>query len=268
MKILLSTGCLYENPLYDVFEIARISGFDGIEFLIDKNKYNIPANELKDLCRKYDVPILSIHSPFVECDGWGGFWESIDRSIELAKELSVNLVNFHPQRGVILYHNLGSKLLDYIGRCRQTVKNSKIILTIENLPNPKHIDKIPLLRRMLPSFADNTCQIAEFARDNDIHVTFDTTHIGTTGRDILNIYNIFKGTIANIHLSDYDGTTQHLLPGRGNLPLKEFLGMIKDDKYDGLITLETQPSAIGAKDMQKAISNAKYCISYIRDKCF
>jgi sugar phosphate isomerase/epimerase len=265
MKIVLSTGCLYENPLSDVFKIAQISGFDGVELLIDRNKSNITPDDIRALSEKYGIPVVSIHSPFVACDGWGGFWNRIEKTIELGKALSVQLVNFHPPRGVLLYHNLNGRFPEHIENYINSVKDFDITLTIENLPCPKHLIGIPLLRRVFPSLVDNTCQIAKFAKDNGICVTFDTTHVGTTGQDIPNIYDTFKGTIANIHLSDYDGITQHLLPGRGKLPLKKFLKLLKNDGYDGFITLETHPFAMQAKDMKRAISNAKYCLSYITD---
>jgi sugar phosphate isomerase/epimerase len=57
------------------------------------------------------------------------------------------------------------------------------------------------------------------------------------------------------------------LPGKGKLPLRKFLNLLIDDNYDGLITLETNPSAMEAKEMKKAINNAKYSLSYIRDIC-
>ncbi|HGJ64696.1 TPA: sugar phosphate isomerase/epimerase [bacterium] len=266
IKIALSTGCLYENPISDVFEIAQIVGFDGIELLIDKNKCNIPIDELNGLSDKYKMPILSIHSPFVTCDGWGGFWEQIDKTIAIAKVLSIPLVNFHPPKGIIICHDLAGNLPDNIREYKQSIKDQKIILTIENLPYPKHLRKIPILSRIF-TFADNTCQIGKFAEENGIYITLDTAHIGTTGRDILSVYDSFRNFIANVHISDYDGDTQHLLPGKGKLPLRKFLNLLIDDNYDGLITLETNPSAMEAKEMKKAINNAKYSLSYIRDIC-
>lgn len=265
MEIALSTGCLYENPLAEVFEMAQIVGFDGIELLIDRTKSDISPYNICNLSKEYNTPVLSVHSPFMACDGWGGFWDRIYKSINLAKELSAKLINFHPQRGLLLYHNLDGKLSDHVNKYKNSIKNYNILLTIENLPCPIHLIEFVLLRKAFQSLADNTNQLAEFAREKNIFVTFDTTHVGTTGQDILEVYNVFKGIIANIHLSDYDGITQHLLPGKGKLPLKAFLKQLKTDGYDGIITLETRPSAMESKDTKKVIDNAKYCLSYIKE---
>jgi len=264
MRIALSTGCLYRNPLSDVFNIASTAGFDGIELLIDNYKCNLHVSEIQKLSDEYGVPILSIHSPFVVCDGWGGFWVKIRKSINLAKSLSVPIVNFHPPRGMLFYHRLNIELKRHVEDYKNYVKDSNIILTIENLPCPIHLRKIPFLDHFLPLPTDNTCQVAEFAEDTDIQVTFDTTHVGTTGQNLIEIYDVFKDRIANIHLSDYDGEKQHLLLGKGYLPLRKFISRLQSDNYDGVITLETHPTAMEAGNIIKATQNAKQCLLYIK----
>jgi len=42
------------------------------------------------------MPILSIHAPFMPLDGWGTPIDSLKRSVELAAEAGIPLVNFHP----------------------------------------------------------------------------------------------------------------------------------------------------------------------------
>jgi len=265
MLILLSTGCLYENPPTDVFEIAKIAEFDGIEWLVDNHKSIVSARQIKKMSDDYNMPVVSVHSPFVICDGWGNFWERIQKSIKLAIELSSQLVNFHPHRSPFLYHRLDEELEKHISEYKNLIKNTNIALTIENLPCPKHLRFIPFLDRLLSPLSDNTNQIAQFTIKNNIHITFDTTHTGTTGRDILNTYDTFRDRIANIHISDYNGEKQHLLPGEGNLPLKELLSRLRFDNYDGVITLETHPAVMEPKNMPKAIQRAKQGLSYIKD---
>ena len=96
-------------------------------------------------------------------------------------------------------------------------------------------------------------------------VTFDTTHIGTTGVDLLDAYAVFRDIIENIHLSDYDGRWQHLLPGMGYLPLEKLLTRVKEDGYNGTVTLETCPVAMEDEDKAKAERNAEMGLRYIKD---
>ncbi len=123
------------------------------------------------------------------------------------------------------------------------------------------------MEKLLSTFTlptDNTLKIAEFAKENEISVTFDTAHIGKSNLNLLLAYSVFKGTIANIHLSDYDGKNQHLLPGTGKLPIVEFLYQLKQDKYDGIITLEAQPISMQSFDKIRAIKNAEKCLYFIK----
>jgi sugar phosphate isomerase/epimerase len=55
-----------------------------------------------------------------------------------------------------------------------------------------------------------------------------------------------------------------LLPGAGYLPLKKLLTQVKDDAYDGIITLETCPAAMGEYKVEIE-KNARMGLEYIRN---
>jgi len=264
MNVLLSTGSLYRYSLSDVFQIAKATGFDGIELLIARGNSDTGSQHIQELTHKYDLPVLSLHSPFMVCDGWGDFWGRIRRSLAMALELSIPLVNFHPPSGFIVRHHLNDELAEHIKIYSDMIHGSHIVLTIENLPTIRTLKRL-FVNRLLLRTTNNIYQIAEFARNNDIHVTFDTTHIGTSGLDLLDAYAVFRDRIENIHFSDYDGKWQHLLPGTGYLPLAEFLAQVKIDGYDGAITLETCPAAMEDEDRAKAERNAEIGLQYIKD---
>lgn len=264
MNVILSTGSLYTYSLSEVFNIAKSAGFDGIELLIARGNCGIGSEHIQELTDRYDLPVLSLHSPFMVCNGWGGFWDRVRRSLSMAMELSVPLVNFHPPSGYIIRHHLSDELAGHIKTYKDMVAGSGIVLTIENLPTIRTFRRF-LVNRLLPRTTNNMYQIADFARDNDIHVTFDTTHTGTSGVDLLEAYAVFRDRIENIHLSDYDGRGQHLLPGKGYLPLEKLLTQVKADGYDGTITLETCPAAMEDKDKAKAERNAEIGLRYIKD---
>ncbi len=264
MDILFSTGCLYEYPVSEIFQIAKAAGYDGIELLISHENCNIETERFLEMSDEYDIPILSFHSPFLACKGWGGFWDRIWRSLVMAMELSIPLVNFHPPAGIIPRHHLNGQLSEYIRLYKDLIEDSGITLTIENLPTTAGFRR-SFINRFFPLMINNMYRIADFVVDNDIYTTFDTTHIGTTGVDLLEAYAVFRDRIANIHLSDYDGTSQHLLPGAGHLPLEKFLSQVKHDGYEGIITLETCPAAMKHKDKTKAVQSAEAGLKYIKN---
>ena len=256
MKISFSTGCLYEYSLSDIFSLAKRAGFDGIELLIDRNKSNIKPRRIRDLSERYEIPILSIHSPFVMCDGWGNFWDSIQKTLDFAVELSIPLMNFHPPYSVLTIYRLNSNFLDRVKSYREMANRNDIILTVENLPIKLYFARI-FSRK-------STYKLAEFIKDSNIFLTFDTTHFATMGADILQAYALFGERVANVHFSDYDGRAQHLLPGNGYLPLKELLRKISEDGRRSIITLETRPTSMESSDRSRAMHNAKQCLLYIK----
>ena len=265
MDIILSTGCLYTYPLPDILRMAKMTGFDGVELLISKSNCDLGTDRIHELSDEYDIPILSLHSPFMICDGWGGFWQRIRRSLIMAMKLSIPLVNFHPPTGFFPRHRLNNELSEYTEVYKGLLEGSDTILTIENLPTVRILRRFFPVNRLFPLVLNNMYRIAEFASDNNIHVTFDTTHVGTTGVDLLEAYAVFRDRIANIHLSDHDGMAQHLLPGTGRLPLKELLAQVKRDGYNRTITLETCPSAMRHRDKGKAAENVEKSLRYIKD---
>ena len=245
-------------------QIAKNAGFDGIELLISRANCDLKIQHIRELSDKYDVPVLSFHSPFMICNGWGGFWNRIRLSLIMTMKLGIPLMNFHPPVGHIPRHRLNDELSEYVEFYKGMIKDSDIILTIENLPTRRSLGTM-LINRYFPLFINNMYQIADFAAKSDIHVTFDTTHVGTTGVNLLQAYSVFKDRIANIHLSDHYGRSQHLLPGTGNLPLKQLLNKVADDGYNGIVTLETCPEAMEYKDRSKAAQNAEAALKYIKD---
>jgi len=78
-------------------------------------------------------------------------------------------------------------------------------------------------------------------------LVLDTTHIGTWGYDLLEIYELLKKRITHVHLSNFNGREHRLLTD-GHLPLAQFLRRLKRDGYSGIISVETHPDALGAED--------------------
>jgi sugar phosphate isomerase/epimerase len=49
------------------------------------------------------------------------------------------------------------------------------------------------------------------------------------------------GRMRNIHFSDFGHGREHLLPGRGILPLTRFLNHLRETGYNQALTLELSP---------------------------
>ena len=95
MKLILSAGSLYTLPSALVFEMARDVGFDGMEVIINHDFAGSGAlDHLLEL--QSILPVLSLHAPFFEIDGWGNKIDQLKRCADLALNAGVPLINFHP----------------------------------------------------------------------------------------------------------------------------------------------------------------------------
>jgi sugar phosphate isomerase/epimerase len=99
-------------------------------------------------------------------------------------------------------------------------------------------------------------KIAEIAALTGLNLTFDTTHLAHASGNIINFYRKNKEKIINIHLSDYKKiwfnrffpSGLHLPLGEGESPIEEFLKILKEDNYSGILTLEINSGLRGIEN--------------------
>lgn len=234
MKILLSAGSLYTLPLPKIFELARDTGFDGVEVIINHDfQY---GNNLGILAEIQQIhPILSLHAPFLALDRWGDKTEQLLKTANLAIEAEIPLINFHPPSWLAMEWQFW-RYLKTIKDFQAEIGQSKITVTLENMPAS---GKMKLNTYMLGKTPD----MLEFMHAHNLFMTFDTAHMGSKKTSFLGDFHdcYDSGLIRNIHFSDYANGREHLLPGRGNLPLTRFLNHLRESGYDRHLTLELSP---------------------------
>lgn len=234
MKILLSAGSLYTLPLPKIFELARDTGFDGVEVIINHDfQYGNNLEILEELQTIH--PILSLHAPFLAIDRWGGKSEQLQKTALLALDAGVPLINFHPPSWLAMEWKFW-KYLKSIRDFQSDIGRDEITITIENMPAS---GKMKLDTYMLGKTQD----MIRFMQEHNLFMTFDTAHMGSKKTGFLPDFHQFyeSGLIRNIHFSDYANGREHLLPGHGNLPLTRFLNHLRETGYDRHLTLELSP---------------------------
>jgi ribosomal protein S18 acetylase RimI-like enzyme len=95
------------------------------------------------------------------------------------------------------------------------------------------------------------------------HVTLDTTHIGTWGWDLLEVYEQLQGRIAHVHLSNYDNR-EHRPPWEGHLPLDALVHRLARDGYQGALSLESNPEALCAGDALRCRAALECALTFCR----
>jgi len=270
--IALSTGSLYSYGLHRTFELARETGFDGIEVLIDQRPDTFQSHYLRRLQREHGLPILALHSPFLPADSWErGNLACVRRTVALAQEVGAKVVVTHlPRRASgILVHFLwrrGHRTLLPIpwGGDREWLAfvqdglthleaTTGVIIAVENMPAHRigpfrlngHWLNTPQEMKVLP------------------HITLDTTHLGTWGYELLAVYEQLKDQVAHVHLSNFNGK-EHRLLDDGHLPLAQFLERLGTDGYKGIISLESNPNALKAEDENQVRANLRNSLTFCR----
>lgn len=256
MLISVSTGTLFIFPLHRSFEMAAEAGFDGLELIINQDFEHVNARKLiVELGRI--LPILSIHAPFMPLYGWGSPVDSLKRSVELAAAAGVPMVNFHPPSWLgfeIGFWRWMYRIQDF----QKEVGGGQVLLTLENMPwKGKY--------RINENILARSESMIEFISARNLYQTFDCTHMGSGKANFINDFYLFHetGRVRNIHFSDYGHGREHLLPGRGILPLTRFLNHLSTTRYDGTLTLELSPHEF-PKDERIIVAGLKEILSYLR----
>jgi sugar phosphate isomerase/epimerase len=224
--------------------LAAEVGFDGIEVMIDRPNDNRNATYLRHLSEKHNLPIVALHSPFVyRIPNWpADQLGRLEQTVALAQALGVPIVVTHlPYRVYgILYQWHGPRprwgllpvfwprrgpyyhLLRHEERLAQMEAASNCTIAVENMPARR------LLGVPLSLYWFN--RVSELSRFP--HLTLDTTHVGTWGADVLDIYGRLKERVAHVHLSNYDGR-EHRPPPDGWLALDVLLHRLAVDGFQG-----------------------------------
>ena len=271
----LSTGSLHNYGLSRVFALAAETGYDGMEILVDAKWDSRDPDYLSRLCSEHSLPIVALHSPFVQdVQGWPPDpLGRLKKTVALAQKLNVPLVVTHlplrfygiggwmhlfgyhrfvlpipwPRRGSY-YHFLRD------GRLEEMESSSGVIVAVENMP----------ARRLLgfrfdPHWFNRPRQLASFP-----HLTFDTAHLGSWGLNPVQVYEQLHERVAHVHLSNFDGR-DHRSPVDGHLPLATFLRRLAQDSYPGAISVECSPDALQAEDEGKCRLELAAALTFCRE---
>ena len=272
IAVALSTGSIYTYGTARAFELAARAGYDGVELMVDDRWDTRQVEHLCGLAERY-APVLSVHSPFGRVSGWPGREvERIRQSLTLAEGLGARTLNVHlPFRVHTLFVDAGvwrwaapilppsenhrayaRWLVD--GGLAELQAQTAVTIAVENLPVRRFLG-----RRFSPYALNSWDALERFPR-----LCLDTTHCGTTGSDLLAVYERLAGRVVHVHLSDFDGKYQHQPVTRGFLPLDRFLAALAAGKYAGTVVVELTPHALPMHDERKLAAELRRNLAFCR----
>ncbi len=257
MKFIFSTGSLYSYGTARVIALAAQAGFDGIELMVDQRWDTRQPAHLLPLLEKHNLPVLAVHSPFRAVPGWPPEQPGLIRAaVQLAEAVAAPVVIHHlPARLEFAFVRMRRLQLQVpVGvrpaeqRYRQWLLSdypqlqaeTHVKLCIENMPARKWWGR--RLNRHHWNCVDwaSVDAITRFSS-----LTMDTTHLATWGLEPTEVYRRWGEQVGHIHLSNYNGR-EHRRPEHGQLDLTRLLRALATNHYDGAISLELHPDALGA----------------------
>ena len=247
LKVGMFTSGYQRNPLEHCFMDAKEYGYDYIELWGGRPHAYAPdlkagdINEVRRLIEKYEMPVLGYtpeHNAYPYNYMIGSEAQRRDAidylklSLEMAKEMGAEFVLTSPANGGYLatYDLLWSRLEKNIQELGDYAAKLEIKLVVEALtPYESNFftranDLVELFRRVDNPYVVGMCDIVPpFVQHESIMAYFDK----------------LGNKMDHMHIIDGEnGSDTHLIPGEGNIPIKEMLYEMKRIGYDKTATLE------------------------------
>lgn len=222
-----------KNNPQDILLTLKKSGVEGIELLACPNVEDKDIQKVQKILKEVDADIFSVHQSISTLFNISIL--EVTKLFEIANKLLAKVVVLH-------INVIGDRIFDegYVENLKALEKQYNIKIAIENSP----ISYLTIFK----TYSWREKEFSELMEKAGLNITFDTTHLAQTGKDIIDFYRHNKTRIINIHLSDYKknflnthlllANDTHLPLNKGKLPLKEFLQTLKANSYSGLITME------------------------------
>ena len=247
LKVGMFTSGYQRYPLEHCFMDAKEYGYDYIELWGGRPHAYAPdlkagdINEVRRLIEKYEMPVLGYtpeHNAYPYNYMIGSEAQRRDAidylklSLEMAKEMGAEFVLTSPANGGYLatYDQLWSRLEKNIQELGDYAAKLEIKLVVEALtPYESNFftranDLVELFRRVDNPYVVGMCDIVPpFVQHESIMAYFDK----------------LGNKMDHMHIIDGEnGSDTHLIPGEGNIPIKEMLYEMKRIGYDKTATLE------------------------------
>jgi sugar phosphate isomerase/epimerase len=237
-----------DQPIEYIFRSFKKVGVDGLELMFPKTISDENIEKVANIVKKHNVFVFNIHQ--ANENSFGISFQEIEKLCQIAATFSAKVITLH-------IDSLKEQLSDnsYIAQLKNLEKKYNIRFGIENMP------KSPFTLKK--SYTYQGDKFSSIVNKAGLSITFDTTHLGQTGGDICNFYLTNKEKIVNIHLSDYKNSWlnqylllasgTHMALGQGELPIENFLRLLKKEKYAGQVTMEINSNIQGLIESAKMI---------------
>jgi len=240
LKIGVASTCLWKLKPEEIVRFAAENGIYSIEFWIDhlqlfENSSKKYYEGIREDLGKYGVraTVHSISWDINLCsfskDVRDFSLKEVIKSIDIAEIIGADLIVVHPGR--MSFERSGKEsflkmLVEVFSEIYKHTWKKGIKLCIENME--------PLKKELLVTWQDFHDFCSRIGID-EIYITMDVAHLGSY-RKVRDFYSNLSNKIMHIHISDLTNRQMHLPLGKGKLPIKRILNLLKS--YNGIYNIE------------------------------
>lgn len=203
------------------------AGFKDV-FVQYYHRNNLEFDELKqiDYCRELGLNIIFCHLGYknineIWFNGENGekVTDEYIKDLDLMKEKEINMVVMHlTDKETPMYNEIG---LERIKKIAKHAKELGIKIAFENIWKQGYLE-----------------YVLGNIKDENVGLCFDSGHCHVHFDDKFN-YEFFQNRFFAVHLHDNDKTADlHLLPFDGTIDWNNVLSKLKENNYNGPLTLE------------------------------
>ncbi|KKR25911.1 MAG: hypothetical protein UT55_C0025G0008, partial [Candidatus Peregrinibacteria bacterium GW2011_GWE2_39_6] len=172
----------------------------------------------------------------------------IEDAVRMAKKLNTRVIVIQPPK--ILDLKLARWLKSEIPKIRQ---QEEISIALENAPSKTMLG-------FIPEFSMNSLnELKKFK-----HACLDTSRVAQKKEDLIRVYTILKKFLVHVHLSNVYHNKPYALPETGILPIESFLSKLKQDDFQGAISLKIKPKNLNIENQEKLLQTLKSSLFYCR----
>lgn len=234
--LVLCTDTLKGYGLNRIFEFAKEAGYDGIDLQMDSHNYDTLNKEyVKRISDETGVPVKCVST-----DTNAGSKEILD-AVDLAKLLGAKVVVVQSPK--ILNFKYTNWLKTEVPKIRE---RERISIALENAPASTLLGFIP---------EHSMANIGEMKKFK--HACLDTSRVAEKHQDLMRTYSTLKKYLVHIHISNVFKGKKYFRLDEGILPLESFLTKLKQDDYQGYVSVKISPKFIKAGEDSKMLKYLK-----------
>lgn len=243
IRVALSTSSVYPMDVPTCFTYAHRLGYDGVEIMITHNKTTQNARLIRAHMEHTGLPVVSYHAPtllFLPGVLHRDHWMKLRKTCELAQATGAQTVVVHPP-----FRWQGDYATSFVTGVRELSQQTGLKIAVENM-YPWRAG----LRELLVYYPDWN----PLDEDYD-HLTFDFSHAATAGMNALDTVAKIRNKLAIVHLTDGKGSLkdEHLVPGRGHMPVAETLQHLAKYNWHGDVVVEVNTRLVTRKSTRTAM---------------